>query len=136
MVIIKICKTDEEYIDFYRKYNIVDELISDDGNITVAGYEHGIEINQNDQGGFCVHCKEYKEKFLSAHANIYCRLNFNKDEEYVKAYKMSEKTRQARRVICCCGKNVGYSSLSKHRLTKLHTNKVGYENKFCEIKKT
>lgn len=133
MVIIKTCRTGEEYVDFYRKYNMVDELISDDGNIiTVAGYENGVEINQNDQGGFCIHCKEYKEKFLSAHANIYCRLNLNKDEEYVKSYKLREKTRLARRVICCCGKNVGYSSLAKHRLTKLHKSKVGSENGFTE----
>jgi hypothetical protein len=93
-------------------------------------------VNQNIQGGFCIYCKEYKENFLSAHENVYCRLNSNKDEVYIKAYKLREKTRQARRVICCCGENVGYSSLAKHRLNKYHKNKAGFENGFTEIEKS
>jgi hypothetical protein len=119
MNIIKICKNTEEIIDFGKKYDIVDWL-SNDNQLTLVGDEHGIEINQNTLRGFCKFCKQYKGNFLFVHENVYCHLNLNKDEEYVKQFKLNEKKRQQKCVVCCCGKSVSYSSLSKHRLSKYH----------------
>lgn len=133
MTIVKICKTKEEFTEFDEKYNMIDWIVTDDGNITVAGYEYGIEMNQNNQEGFCKHCKEYKDKFLNIHENVYCKLNLNKNKEYIAEFKLKEKTRLSRRVICCCGENIGYSSLSKHRLTKYHTNMFANNTTYTEM---
>jgi len=63
MTIVKICKTKEEFTEFDEKYNMIDWIVTDDGNITVAGYEYGIEMNQNNQEVFVNIVKNIKINF-------------------------------------------------------------------------
>jgi hypothetical protein len=108
--------------------NAIDFTIYLDNNFLMAVSNNVEPSNQNVQSGFCNYCKKFIENFLYNHENIYCKNNLNKNEEKVAQFKLNEKERLGRKVKCCCEETIAYSSLSKHRLTKKHINKVGNNN--------
>jgi hypothetical protein len=128
---IIVAKNNSDIIE--HLHDAIDFTIDSDKNFLIAVTNDDEPSNPNVQSGFCNYCKKFIENFLYNHENIHCKANLNKNEEKVAQFKLNEKVRLGRKVKCCCEETIVYSSLSKHRLTKKHINKVGNNNTYKDI---